>query len=130
MAFSVTPSVAGATFIPIVPRFPQPAYRHRPIAKGERRLDQGQPADDTHVASKSISAPVAIVMGSRSDWPTLQCAAEALDALEVAWIAKVVSAHRTPDRMVAFAKGAKRAGHKVIIAGPAGPPICPAWWRR
>jgi 5-(carboxyamino)imidazole ribonucleotide mutase len=64
--------------------------------------------------------PVAIIMGSRSDWPTMQCAAEALDALEVPWTAKVVSAHRTPDRMVSFAKGAKSAGFKVIIAGAGG----------
>jgi 5-(carboxyamino)imidazole ribonucleotide mutase len=64
--------------------------------------------------------PVAIIMGSRSDWPTMQCAAEALDALDVPWTAKVVSAHRTPDRMVSFAKGAKSAGHKVIIAGAGG----------
>jgi 5-(carboxyamino)imidazole ribonucleotide mutase len=65
-------------------------------------------------------APVAIIMGSRSDWPTLQHAAEALDALGVAYVAKVVSAHRTPDRMYAFAKGAKAAGFKVIIAGAGG----------
>ncbi len=50
----------------------------------------------------------------------MQCAAEALDALEVPWTAKVVSAHRTPDRMVSFAKGAKSAGFKVIIAGAGG----------
>jgi 5-(carboxyamino)imidazole ribonucleotide mutase len=66
------------------------------------------------------AAPVAIVMGSRSDWPTMQCAADALDALEVAWTAKVVSAHRTPDRLVSFAKGAKSAGFKLIIAGAGG----------
>ncbi len=59
-------------------------------------------------------------MGSRSDWPTMQCAADALDALEVAWTAKVVSAHRTPDRLVSFAKGAKSAGFKLIIAGAGG----------
>ena len=59
-------------------------------------------------------------MGSRSDWPTMKCAAEALDRLGVAWSAKVVSAHRTPDRLVAFAKGAKAAGFKVIIAGAGG----------
>jgi len=64
--------------------------------------------------------PVAIIMGSRSDWPTMICAAEALDSLHVAWSAKVVSAHRTPERMVAFAKGAKAAGVKVIIAGAGG----------
>jgi 5-(carboxyamino)imidazole ribonucleotide mutase len=65
-------------------------------------------------------APVAIIMGSRSDWPTLKGAADNLDALGVAWDAKVVSAHRTPDRMFKFAKGAKAAGYKVIIAGAGG----------
>jgi 5-(carboxyamino)imidazole ribonucleotide mutase len=68
----------------------------------------------------SVSPPVAIIMGSRSDWPTLKGAAEALEALGVAYEAKVVSAHRTPDRMYAFAKGAKAAGVKVIIAGAGG----------
>lgn len=63
---------------------------------------------------------VAIVMGSRSDWPTMKCAADALDALEVAWEARVVSAHRTPDRLVAFSRGAKAEGFKVIIAGAGG----------
>lgn len=65
-------------------------------------------------------APVAIVMGSQSDWPTMKHAAESLAALGVAYDAKVVSAHRTPERMFAFAKGAKAAGHKVIIAGAGG----------
>ena len=64
--------------------------------------------------------PVAIIMGSRSDWPTLKLAAAALDALGVAWTAKVVSAHRTPKRLVDFATGAKAAGYKVIIAGAGG----------
>ena len=59
-------------------------------------------------------------MGSRSDWPTMRGAAESLEALGVAYEAKVVSAHRTPERMVAFAKGAKAAGFKVIIAGAGG----------
>jgi 5-(carboxyamino)imidazole ribonucleotide mutase len=66
------------------------------------------------------AAPVAIIMGSRSDWPVLKHAAEMLDALGVAYEAKVVSAHRTPDRMYAFAKGAKAAGVKVIIAAAGG----------
>ncbi|MDB5469770.1 MAG: purE [Caulobacter sp.] len=66
------------------------------------------------------AAPVAIIMGSRSDWPTMKHAADSLDALGVAYEAKVVSAHRTPDRLYAFAKGAKAAGHKVIIAGAGG----------
>ena len=59
-------------------------------------------------------------MGSRSDWPTMKLAAECLDALGVAYEAKVVSAHRTPDRMYAFAKGAKAAGFQVIIAAAGG----------
>ena len=68
----------------------------------------------------AANAPVAIIMGSRSDWPTMKAAADVLDDLGVAWEAKVVSAHRTPDRMYAFAKGAKAAGFKVIIAGAGG----------
>ena len=68
----------------------------------------------------AAAAPVAIIMGSRSDWPTMKGAADNLDALGVAWEAKVVSAHRTPERMYAFAKGAKAAGVKVIIAGAGG----------
>jgi 5-(carboxyamino)imidazole ribonucleotide mutase len=59
-------------------------------------------------------------MGSRSDWPTLKCAAESLDLLGVAYETKVVSAHRTPERMFAFARGARAAGFKVIIAGAGG----------
>jgi 5-(carboxyamino)imidazole ribonucleotide mutase len=66
------------------------------------------------------SAPVAIIMGSRSDWPILRHAAEMLQSLGVAYEAKVVSAHRTPERMYAFAKGAKAAGFKVIIAAAGG----------
>ena len=65
-------------------------------------------------------APVAIIMGSRSDWPTMKKAADVLDELGVAYEAKVVSAHRTPDRMYAFAKSARENGVKVIIAGAGG----------
>jgi 5-(carboxyamino)imidazole ribonucleotide mutase len=64
--------------------------------------------------------PVAIIMGSRSDWPTLKGAAAVLDALGVTHVAKVISAHRTPDRLWNFAKGARAAGFKVIIAGAGG----------
>jgi 5-(carboxyamino)imidazole ribonucleotide mutase len=67
-----------------------------------------------------MTAPVAIVMGSQSDWPTMRCAAEALDKLGVAHDARIVSAHRTPDRLAAFAKGAADEGFKVIIAGAGG----------
>lgn len=66
------------------------------------------------------SPAVAIVMGSRSDWPTMKHAADALDQLGVTWEAKVVSAHRTPDRLVAFSKGAREAGFRVVIAGAGG----------
>ena len=63
---------------------------------------------------------VAIVMGSQSDWQTMKHAAETLDALGVPYEARIVSAHRTPERLYAFAKGAKAAGFKVIIAGAGG----------
>ncbi|AWI91646.1 5-(carboxyamino)imidazole ribonucleotide mutase [Methylobacterium sp. DM1] len=66
------------------------------------------------------SPPVAIIMGSQSDWATMRNAAETLDALGVAYDARIVSAHRTPDRLVAFAKGAREAGFKVVIAGAGG----------
>jgi 5-(carboxyamino)imidazole ribonucleotide mutase len=66
------------------------------------------------------SPRVAIIMGSRSDWPTMKRAAESLDTLGVEYEAKVISAHRTPDRLYAFATGAKAAGFKVIIAGAGG----------
>lgn len=67
-----------------------------------------------------VVAKVAIVMGSKSDWPTMKNTADILDALDVSYEAKVVSAHRTPDRLVDFAKGAKAAGHHIIIAGAGG----------
>ncbi|WP_298333383.1 5-(carboxyamino)imidazole ribonucleotide mutase [Asticcacaulis sp.] len=63
---------------------------------------------------------VAIIMGSRSDWPVMKKAAEALDGLGVTYEARVVSAHRTPERMVEFAKSAKAEGFQVIIAGAGG----------
>jgi len=67
-----------------------------------------------------MTAPVAIVMGSQSDWPTMRRAAEVLDKLEVTYEARIVSAHRTPDRLAAFAKGAAGEGFRVIIAGAGG----------
>ncbi|HEY1562388.1 MAG TPA: 5-(carboxyamino)imidazole ribonucleotide mutase [Caulobacteraceae bacterium] len=67
-----------------------------------------------------MSKAVAIIMGSRSDWPIMKGAAESLDALDVAYEVKIVSAHRTPDRLYAFAKGARAAGIRVIIAGAGG----------
>src|SRR6185436_9539604 len=66
------------------------------------------------------AALVAIVMGSQSDWATMRHAAERLDELGISYEAKIVSAHRTPDRLTAFAKGARDTGYKVVIAGAGG----------
>lgn len=69
----------------------------------------------------SPSTPsIAIIMGSTSDWPTMQHAADILDALEIAYEAKVISAHRTPQRLYDFATTADEQGFKVIIAGAGG----------
>ena len=67
-----------------------------------------------------MNAPVTIIMGSQSDWETMRHAAETLTALGVPHETLIVSAHRTPDRLYAFAKGAKAAGCKVVIAGAGG----------
>src|ERR1700750_270498 len=67
-----------------------------------------------------MTAPVAIIMGSQSDWETMRFAAETLDALGVASDKRIVSAPRTPETLYAFASGARAAGFKVIIAGAGG----------
>jgi 5-(carboxyamino)imidazole ribonucleotide mutase len=64
--------------------------------------------------------PVAIIMGSQSDWETMKNAADTLDALGVDYEARIISAHRTPDRLYSFARGAKAEGFKIIIAGAGG----------
>ncbi|MEC5324682.1 5-(carboxyamino)imidazole ribonucleotide mutase [Aurantimonas sp. A3-2-R12] len=64
--------------------------------------------------------PVAIIMGSQSDWAVMKNAADTLDALAIGFEARIVSAHRTPQRLYEFAQGAKAAGFKVIIAGAGG----------
>lgn len=66
------------------------------------------------------SPPVAIVMGSQSDWPTMRLAAETLDSLKIEYEARIVSAHRTPKRLVEFANSARDDGYQVIIAGAGG----------
>lgn len=75
-------------------------------------------------------AKVAIIMGSQSDWPTMRHGAEILDHLGIAYEAKIVSAHRTPKRLYAFAEGARAAGFDVVIAGAGGaahlPGMCAA----
>jgi 5-(carboxyamino)imidazole ribonucleotide mutase len=74
---------------------------------------------------------VAILMGSQSDWATMRHAALKLDELGIAYDAKIVSAHRTPDRLAEFAKAARAAGYKVIVAGAGGaahlPGMVAAW---
>lgn len=64
--------------------------------------------------------PVAIVMGSQSDWPTMSEAASMLESMQIPYHVEVVSAHRTPDKLFQFAENAKEQGYKVIIAGAGG----------
>ncbi len=68
----------------------------------------------------ATTPPVAIIMGSQSDWATMRHAADTLDRLAIAYDARIVSAHRTPARLVDFATGARAAGFRVIIAGAGG----------
>jgi 5-(carboxyamino)imidazole ribonucleotide mutase len=93
------------------------------LAHGARTRIRGDfhpPPPKETTPMPSTTPPVAIIMGSRSDWPTMKGAADALDALGVAYEAKVISAHRTPQRLFDFATGAQDAGFKVIIAGAGG----------
>src|SRR5262245_18445215 len=72
------------------------------------------------VSLMARQAKIGIIMGSLSDWPTMKHAAEVLDELEVGYESKVISAHRTPDRLYQYAKSAKARGLLVIIAGAGG----------
>ena len=72
------------------------------------------------MSAPATIVPVAIIMGSQSDWSVMKNAADTLDALGVAYDARIVSAHRTPERLYEFARGARDAGFKVIIAGAGG----------
>ena len=72
------------------------------------------------MSNSTQHAKVAIIMGSQSDWDTMKEAADVLTALGVDSDARIVSAHRTPDRLIEFAKGAAEAGVHVIIAGAGG----------
>ena len=79
-----------------------------------------------------MTAPlVGVIMGSQSDWATMRHAAETLDALGVAHEVRIVSAHRTPDRLAEYARGARGRGLQVVIAGAGGaahlPGMCAAW---
>lgn len=71
-------------------------------------------------AENSEQAPVAIIMGSQSDWETMKNAADTLDALGISYEARIISAHRTPQRLYEFADSAIESGFKVIIAGAGG----------
>jgi 5-(carboxyamino)imidazole ribonucleotide mutase len=72
------------------------------------------------MSPSQIGPQIGLIMGSQSDWPTLRAAAEILDALEVAYESRIVSAHRTPDRMADYAKSAAGRGLKVIVAAAGG----------
>ncbi len=75
---------------------------------------------ENQAKTAKVAPKVALVMGSRSDWPTMHASAEHLDQLGVDYEAKVISAHRTPDRLFDFAKSAREDGFSVIIAGAGG----------
>ncbi|WP_342628749.1 5-(carboxyamino)imidazole ribonucleotide mutase [Nguyenibacter vanlangensis] len=82
-------------------------------------------------ASAALAVRVGIIMGSQSDWETMRHAATVLEALDVAHEVRIVSAHRTPDRLADYARGAAGRGLSVIIAGAGGaahlPGMCAAW---
>lgn len=67
-----------------------------------------------------MQAKVAVIMGSKSDWPTMQAAAEIMDKLQVSYVVDVVSAHRTPDKLMQFGEQAVARGFEVVIAGAGG----------
>lgn len=85
----------------------------------------------SQTTDKGTNVLVGIVMGSQSDWPTMRLAAEMLDALQVRYETRIVSAHRTPDRLADYARSAKSRGLRAIIAGAGGaahlPGMLAAW---
>jgi 5-(carboxyamino)imidazole ribonucleotide mutase len=82
-------------------------------------LKKGTPMRNAAPAAPD-AVPIAIIMGSQSDWATMHHAALMLDQLEIAYEARIISAHRTPDRLFDFASSAKSRGFQVIIAGAGG----------
>ncbi|MCH4090354.1 5-(carboxyamino)imidazole ribonucleotide mutase [Acetobacter sp.] len=95
--------------------------------------NQPESAADDAVKQGSEAPRVGIIMGSQSDWETMQHATLTLDALEVPYETRIVSAHRTPDRLAEYARTASDRGLSVIIAGAGGaahlPGMCAAWTR-
>jgi 5-(carboxyamino)imidazole ribonucleotide mutase len=85
------------------------------------RFSVPSPRWRTNRGSMTLPTPlVALIMGSQSDWPTMKAAATVLESLDIPFESRIVSAHRTPDRLYAFAKGAAERGFKVIVAGAGG----------
>jgi 5-(carboxyamino)imidazole ribonucleotide mutase len=97
----------------------RPALRLLPPSVNASPMNLGDLRDRRGLMS-GAPKPVAVIMGSQSDWAVMRRAAETLEALGIGYETRIVSAHRTPDRLVAFAKGAKAAGFKVIVAGAGG----------
>jgi 5-(carboxyamino)imidazole ribonucleotide mutase len=84
-----------------------------------RRARAVSPLSNEHQVAAG-TRPVAVIMGSQSDWPVMEHAGGVLDALGIGYDARIVSAHRTPERLYHFATGAKAAGYRIIIAGAGG----------
>lgn len=78
------------------------------------------PTRKARASKAAAERPVAVIMGSQSDWATMRHCAETLEALGIGHEALIVSAHRTPDRLYDFARGARAAGFRIIIAGAGG----------
>ena len=94
-------------------------------------LDPEQQVDRPRQQRQDSAAQVGLIMGSQSDWRTLSHAADMLDTLEISFETRIISAHRTPDRLVDYATSARERGLRVIIAGAGGaahlPGMCAAW---
>ena len=93
--------------------------------------DPGLQEDDAVLLEQRAAPRVGLIMGSQSDWETLSHTATMLDTLEVSYEARIVSAHRTPDRLAEYATAARSRGVQVIVAGAGGaahlPGMCAAW---
>ena len=99
-----------------------------------RRSSEGEPyqqADDARPVQQDAVPRVGLIMGSQSDWETLSHAATMLETLQISFETRIVSAHRTPDRLVEYASGARARGIRVIVAAAGGaahlPGMCAAW---
>ena len=86
----------------------------------KKRARPGKGIGKPGIGKPGTGKPVAIIMGSQSDWAVMKHAAEMLDALKIGYEARIVSAHRTPERLFAFGKAARADGFKVVIAGAGG----------